>query len=292
MRTNPIQPYVAIAAIVALGALVAAAGSDGGAKIGDVPLFAVCAAIAFAIQWIVFVPSFRAQTERYFDLTGSVTYMTVVVVAVVGTGDWEPRSLLIGGLVIAWAARLGWFLFTRVRREGADRRFDDLKPSFPRFLMTWTLQGLWVLLTLAAGLAAITSESDESLGAWAAIGAALWVVGFVIEAVADAQKRAFRADPVNKDRFIQQGLWRWSRHPNYFGEIVLWAGIAIIAVPALSGWQWVTMVSPVFVFVLLTRVSGIPLLEARARRRWGSEPAFREYVARTSVLIPRPPRGR
>ena len=156
--------------------------------------------------------------------------------------------------------------------------------------MTWTLQGLWVLLTAGTALAAITTESPEPFDWAAGAGIAVWVVGFGIEAVADAQKQAFRRDPANRGRFITSGLWAWSRHPNYFGEIVLWAGIALIAAPALSGWQWVTIVSPFFVFVLLTRVSGIPLLERRARRQWGSDPAYRAYEARTPVLIPRPPR--
>ena len=120
----------------------------------------------------------------------------------------------------------------------------------------------------------------------------VWAIGFAIETVADAQKRAFRGDPANGGRFIGSGLWAWSRHPNYFGEIVIWVGIAIIAALALSGWQWVTMVSPVFVVVLLTRVSGIPILERQATARWGEDQDYREYRAKTAVLIPRPPATR
>jgi steroid 5-alpha reductase family enzyme len=115
-------------------------------------------------------------------------------------------------------------------------------------------------------------------------------VGFLFEAVADDQKRRFRANPANEGRFIASGLWAWSRHPNYFGEITLWFGIALVALPALSGWQYATLISPVFVYLLLTRISGIPLLEARAKKRWGDEPAFQAYRARTPVLFPRPPK--
>ena len=283
-------PFAAIAAILAIACAVALAGSDNGDSIGGLPVFALCAAIAFAVQWVVFVPSFLARTEHYFDLTGSATYVTVVAVALIATGNWEPRSLIIAALIGAWAFRLGPFLFLRVRRAGRDRRFDVLKTHFPSFLMTWTLQGLWVLLTASAGLAAITTKKPEPVEWVAFLGIAVWLAGFAIEVVADAQKSAFKKDPANEGRFITSGLWAWSRHPNYFGEIVLWTGIAIIAIPALSGWQWLTLVSPVFVFVLLTRISGIPTLDRRAKRRWGDDPAYQQYRRRTPVLVPRPPR--
>jgi len=235
------------------------------------------------------VPSFLARTEHYFDLTGSLTYLTLVIGVVVLTGASEPRTLLLAALVAIWALRLGSFLFLRVRKDGRDSRFDAIKVSFPRFLMAWTLQGLWVFLTLAAALAAMTSSASAPLGALAWTGLVLWLFGFLIEAVADAQKRTFKRDPANAGRFITTGLWAWSRHPNYFGEIVLWVGVALIAAEVLAGWQWLTMVSPVFVFVLLNYISGVPLLEAQARKRWGQDPEFQAYKARTPVLLPRPP---
>ena len=156
--------------------------------------------------------------------------------------------------------------------------------------MAWTLQGLWVFLTLAAALGAMTSAQRGPLGLAGFVGLAVWAVGFAIEVVSDRQKRAFRSNPANSGRFITTGLWAWSRHPNYFGEIVLWLGIALIALPSLSGWQYVTLISPLFVFLLITRVSGIPPLESRAEERWGDEPELVAYKARTPVLIPRPPR--
>jgi steroid 5-alpha reductase family enzyme len=207
----------------------------------------------------------------------------------VGLGGRDPRALLLAGLVALWSLRLGSFLFARITRDGADRRFDDLKPDFARFLMAWTLQGLWVLLTVSCALAAITAAGAAPLGVWALLGLLVWISGFTLEVVADRQKQAFRADPSNRDRFITTGLWAWSRHPNYCGEIVLWIGIAVIALPALSGWSFATLVSPVFVYVLLTRISGVPLLEARAKKKWGDDPAYQAYKARTPVLWLRPP---
>jgi steroid 5-alpha reductase family enzyme len=286
-----LQSLAGIAVALAVAGTVAWAGSGGSARVGGMPLFAVCAGIAFVVQWVAFVPAYLRQTEHYYDLTGSLTYLGLVALALALGPRPDARSLLLGGLIAVWAVRLGTFLFRRVRRSGADTRFDDIKPDALRFAMTWTLQGLWVFLTASCALAAITSTTRVPLGAWGAIGAGVWLAGFALEVIADRQKSAFREDPANRDRFIDTGLWAWSRHPNYFGEIVLWAGIALLAWPALSGGQLVTLVSPVFVYVLLTRVSGVPMLEARAKKRWGDDPAFRAYKARTPVLVPRPPRA-
>ncbi len=289
MNKDEQQALGAIVAILAVGAGIMWAGSQGGRMAGGWPVFALCGAAAFVINWLVFVPSYIGQTERYFDLTGSLTYLTLVALALVLGGSSDPRTLLLALLVATWAARLGSFLFMRISRDGHDGRFDALKPSFSRFLMTWTLQGLWVLLTLSCALAAMTSASTEPLGAFALIGTLLFAAGFGIEAVADQQKSRFRADPANQGQFIQHGLWAWSRHPNYFGEILLWVGVAVIALPTLSGWRFATLISPVFVYVLLTRISGIPLLEARGKERWGDREDYRAYKARTPVLMLRPP---
>ena len=284
------QALIATPVIIALGAAIAWAGSQGGATVNAVPIFALCAGLAFGINWIVFVHAYLTQTEHFFDLTGSLTYITLIAVALVSSAEIDARSLLLGLLVLVWAVRLGSFLFARVRRDGSDGRFDELKPSLPRFLMTWTLQGLWVLLTVACALAAMTSARSVPLGGYAALGLALWLFGFAVEVAADRAKGRFRADPSNRDRFIQSGIWAWSRHPNYFGEIMLWLGIAVIAFPVLAGWQYATLISPVFVYLLLTRVSGIPLLESRGKKKWGEDPEYRAYRERTPVLFLRPPR--
>jgi steroid 5-alpha reductase family enzyme len=282
---------VAITAAVVGGVALALAGGDDGQTSGGIPIFAICVALAYVVQWVVFVPSYLRQTERYFDLTGSVTYVGVALIAVILSPRTDTRSAMLLVLVVIWAARLGTYLFRRIQKTGKDDRFDDLKPSPLRFLAAWTVQGLWVSLTLAAALAAITTDLREPLGILSLSGLAIWVIGFGIEVVADLQKSRFRSDPANRDRFIQDGLWAWSRHPNYFGEIVLWIGIAVIAVPVLSGWQWLTLISPLFVALLLTRISGVPMLERKSDERWGGQPDYESYKARTPVLVPRPPRG-
>lgn len=291
MKKQEVEAVIAILIALLVAAAVAWAGSQGGVSIVGVPLFTLAAVVAFAIQWAVFVPSYRQQTEHWYDLTGSLTYLSIVIGTLLLVGRFDLRSLVIVGLVTIWAARLGSFLYRRVQKAGSDSRFDEIKPCFVSFLMAWTLQGLWVFLTLAAALAAMTASTAPPLGVIGVIGILVWMFGFAIEAIADAQKQRFRKDPANKGRFIHSGLWAWSRHPNYFGEITLWFGIALIALPALSGWQYVTLISPLFVYLLIVFISGIPMLESRADERWGDDPSYRDYKARTPVLFPRPPQA-
>jgi len=283
------QAVAAIAAAVVIGALVAWAGSTGAKSAGGIGIHWWVAAVAFGVNWIAFVPSFLKRTEHYYDLVGSLTYLSTTLLAALLASPLDARAWLLLLLVVIWSGRLGIFLFRRVRSTGKDGRFDTIKQSAPRFMVAWTTQGLWVIFTAAAAHAAIASADPQPFGILGVVGLALWLAGFGMEALADAQKSAFRADPANDGRFITTGLWAWSRHPNYFGEILLWVGVAVIALPALSGWQYMTLLSPVFVFLLLTRVSGIPMLERRADKRWGGEDEYEAYKARTPVLIPRPP---
>lgn len=287
MKKNDRNAFLVFPILIIIGLLVAAAGSQGGSTIGGIPVFALSVGLAFLIQWLVFIPAYRLQTEKFFDLTGSITYISVISLAALLSANLDARSILLWALVVIWAARLGTFLFRRVRKAGKDDRFDEIKPSFIRFLNVWTIQGLWVTFTMAAALVAITTTNHKALDIFAIIGFLIWVLGFSIEVVADAQKSRFNANPENKGKFIHTGLWARSRHPNYFGEIVLWIGVAVIALPVLQGWQWIALISPVFVTLLLTRVSGIPLLEKKADQKWGGQADYEAYKKNTPVLIPR-----
>ena len=283
--------FLIIAIIAAaIGMSVAFGGAQGGKLAYDYPIFLICGALAFLINWVAFVPALIKRTEKFYDLTGSITYLSLMGVAVALASPLDLRGKIVAAMVVIWALRLGSFLFTRILKDGGDHRFDHIKTNPPRFFMAWTLQGLWVLLTSACALAIITSEKQVPLGIWAYIGIALWIIGFAFEVIADRQKRAFRADPANKGQYITTGLWGWSRHPNYFGEIVLWIGIAVMAVPVLTGWQWVCLISPLFVIFLLTKLSGIPTLTKAGQKRWGDDPAYQAYINNTPLLIPRPPK--
>ena len=287
MKTTDRNSLIVFPILILIGVLVALAGSQGGASIAGVPVFALSVGMAFVIQWLAFIPAYLLQTEKFFDLTGSLTYISVICMAVFFSPGTDSRSALLAAMVVIWAIRLGSFLFGRINKAGKDDRFDEIKPSLFRFLNVWTIQGLWVTFTMAAALTAITTTSRKGLDLFALAGFLLWVIGFAIEVAADAQKSRFNADPANKGRFIQTGLWSRSRHPNYFGEILLWAGVSIIAIPVLHGWQWAALISPFFVTLLLTRVSGIPLLEKKADKKWGGQAEYESYKKNTPVLIPR-----
>jgi steroid 5-alpha reductase family enzyme len=284
---------IILTVLVAAG--IAAAGSQAGAVVNiagfNTPVIVICAVLSFGINWLIFLPSWLAQTEHFFDLTGSLCFITLALTALNLSPDQDFRAIILTMMVCIWAARLGSFLFLRIRKDGSDGRFDAIKPVFTRFMVTWSIQALWVFVTSAAALTAISSTNREALNSIAYVGITLWALGFLIEIIADRQKRSFRADPSNEGRFIDSGLWAWSRHPNYFGEILLWLGVAVVAAPVLVGWQLVSLISPVFVVLLLTRVSGIPLLEARSDKRWGDDAHYQRYKETTPVLIPRPPRA-
>ncbi len=279
---------VIILVAVLLGIGLALAGAQGGATIAGVGVFALAVAAAFAIQWVVFVPSYLARTEHFFDLTGALTFISLSLGVALLTPGVDARGWLLAGMVVVWALRLGSFLFRRVSRSGGDDRFEELKTSPLRFAQVWTLQGLWVSVTASAAWIAITTDTRVPLDGFAVAGGLLWLTGLITEAVADQQKSRFKDDPANAGRFINVGLWSKSRHPNYFGEILVWLGVAVVALPTLRGWGWIALASPVFVTLLLTKVSGVPLLEAKAEQRWGDQADYQAYKAGTPLLIPRP----
>ena len=279
------QSMIAIVASLLTGFLVILACSSNSVNASGVRLFTLCGVLAFLIQWICFTPAWFFHSERFFDLIGSATYLTITIVALIAVPEVDTRSVVLGIMVCLWGLRLGAFLFARVQAAGHDVRFNLMKHDFTWFLMTWTIQGLWVVITSSAALTAITSTNKNSFGWIGIIGIIIWLSGFVIEIVADEQKRRFKLNPSNQHSFIDKGLWSWSQHPNYFGEIILWIGVTLVALPALSDWQYLSLISPVFVFFLLTRISGIPMLDSAARKRWGDNPDFQKYKETTPVLI-------
>ncbi|MFL2734152.1 MAG: DUF1295 domain-containing protein [Gammaproteobacteria bacterium] len=276
--------------VLSLSLLIATAANQGSVSISDIPLFGFAVALSFIIQWIVFIPSFLNKTEHFFDLTGSLTFISVVLITLMLIPEIYVRDIVIALLVVIWATRLGSFLFLRVRKDGGDGRFTIMKTKFWWFLMTWNIQGMWVFLSLAAGLAAMTSAEKVEVDIFLIFGLVVWVLGFSIEVISDGQKSKFRSKTENKDKFITSGIWSWSRHPNYFGEILLWCGITIIALPVLQGWQFITLISPIFIIILLTQISGVRLLELRGKKKWGENEEYRKYLRNTSVLIPLPPK--
>ena len=250
-----------------------------------------CAVICIGLQWVAWIPASIMKTERFYDLTGGLTYLTVVGFSLWAGSQSEPpslRELIISLLVIIWSLRLSSFLYRRIHRTGKDGRFDKLKTSPIRFLVPWTIQGLWVFLTMIVVIV-INSQADSApaLGIWDVLGLLTWILGFGIEAIADKQKTVFNTEPANQGKWIDSGLWSISRHPNYLGEILLWTGIAFFGISCFTGLERVAWISPIFIYLLLTKVSGIPILDKRALEKWGDDPEYQKYRENTPALIPR-----
>ena len=285
-----IRDFGAIALCILTAYLVAVAASVDGVFFSGIPIILLCAIVSFATHWMIATPSLITSSEKYFDFTGMVATLLVVLTAMFALlssgAQVSIRSVFVASFVSVWTLRLGIFLYKRIVKAGEDIRFRDIKKSLPKFLMTWTLSALWVFLTTVNAITLIALNPLEPIGIFFIMGALLWLLGFGFEVIADRQKKYFSEQPKNEGRFITQGLWSVSRHPNYFGEIILWAGIAIISLPFLSGWQYVTLVSPVFVFLLLTRISGLPFLEDKAEKKWGEDKDYIEYKKRTPILVP------
>ena len=243
--------------------------------------------LAFLIHWLLFIPAFLFKTEKFFDLSGSLTYLSVMIYVVFSKNNFQDQigNIVLASLIILWAVRLGSFLFFRIKKAGEDKRFREIKTSFTRFFMVWTISGMWVSLCSMCALTAIASNNGVVLNYLFYFGLVTFFVGISIEVISDNQKTKFRKDPKNKDRFINTGLWSRSRHPNYVGEITLWSGVAIISFSSLEGWQYVSLISPVFTYFLLVYVSGVPQLEKSGQKKWGHIKDYQDYIKKTPSLI-------
>ncbi len=243
--------------------------------------------LAFLIHWLFFIPAYLLKTEKFFDLTGSLTYISIMVYVVYTKNNLQEQlgSIILASLVILWAVRLGSFLFLRIKKAGEDKRFREIKTSFARFFLLWTISGMWVSFCSMCALTAIASNDGVIVNNIFYIGLVTFIIGLSIEIIADSQKTKFRKDPNNKDKFINEGLWAKSRHPNYVGEITLWAGVAIMSFSSLEGSQYISLISPIFTYLLLVYVSGVPQLTASGQKKWGHLESYQDYIKNTPTLI-------
>lgn len=240
---------------------------------------------AMTLLWLV---SLRLRDASIADPFWGPGFAIVTATYFLVDGRFGARGTLALVLVLAWAARLGWHLLRRNRREGEDPRYRAMRARhgdrFGRvslFSVFW-LQGglLWLISAPLFG----SVISDAPLGVWDFAGAVVFAVGLVVETVADLQLKRFRADTARKGTVLDTGLWRYSRHPNYFGEAVLWWGFGLLGIGGGALW---TLVGPSVITFLLLRVSGVTMLEEGLRK---SKPGYDEYVRRTSAFVPLPPR--
>jgi steroid 5-alpha reductase family enzyme len=252
--------------------------------------FLVALGISVGINAVFFAFAMLLRTDKVTDLSYSLSFVVLAVVLLLRGGNFSLLHVVTAMLICAWGIRLGAYLFARIMKTGVDHRFDDMRDRPLRFARFWALQAFTVWVVMLPATRLFSLPGGDGLPAAAIIGLAAWLLGLALEVTSDAQKSAFKKDPANRDRFISSGLWKYSRHPNYFGESLLWWGLFVIAVPAFAGWDFLTALGPLFLTLLLLFVSGIPLLEKSAERKHGKDPAYQEYKRRTSIFVPLPRR--
>ncbi len=248
-------------------------------------------ALAFALGFniLMFIPAFIWKTDKLTDLSYSITFL-VMAIWLFAYGNGGQFSLIALLMILIWAIRLGSFLFIRIRKQTKDSRFDGMRENFWRFLKFWLLQGIAVWIIMLPTILFFQSNSTISTTGKiiSFIGFIIWLSGFLIESFADQQKYKFKQNPENKDKWIETGLWKKSRHPNYLGEIMVWIGVYIFCAPFLSTTSAiVAIVSPLFIFTLIKFVSGVPLLEKSADAKWGQNPDYVKYKQESGIILPK-----
>ena len=241
--------------------------------------------VSMALQAIFFVFAATLKTDKVTDLTYSLTFLILALGLLFLNPEAGPGHYFLAGMVVLWSVRLGGYLLVRIIRMGRDQRFDGIRENFLSFLLFWIFQGITVWATMLPVTYALSQQQLPSELAFT-IGTGLWLLGLIWESVADQQKFAFKNDPANANRWIDTGLWKYSRHPNYFGEILLWWALFIAVLPVLSGWAWLTVIGPIFITCILLFFSGIPPLERRYKEKYGDNAEFQRYHQGTSLLIP------
>jgi steroid 5-alpha reductase family enzyme len=245
--------------------------------------------VALTVNAAFFAVAAARKTDVVTDLSYSLTF-ALLAIALLFTGAAKPVQMVASLLVLLWAVRLGAYLFRRILRMKVDHRFDGIREKPLSFARFWTFQAITVAVVMLPVSYLLDRDHPQGLGGWSIVGAAVSIAGLLLETVADAQKSAFRAKEENRGRFVASGLWRYSRHPNYFGEMLVWWGLFAYVIPELHGAAFAVAAGPVSITLLLLFVSGIPPLERSADERYGDDPAYRDYKRRTSILVPLPPR--
>ena len=241
--------------------------------------------ISLGLNMFMFIPAYIFRTDKLTDISYAVSFALLGIIGILFGGISTPSLILVIAIIL-WSFRLGLYLLTRIHKMGRDKRFDEMRNSFWQFGKFWFLQGLTVWIVLIPSLLFL-SKSPNNLHLFSYIGLVMWIIGLVIETVADMQKFNFINNSQNKGKWIESGIWKFSRHPNYFGEIFLWFGLYIFTIGAFNLNEiLIGFIGPLYIAVLILFVSGVPLLEKGADKRWGDDIEYQRYKKRTSTLIP------
>ncbi|OGD87000.1 hypothetical protein A2164_04215 [Candidatus Curtissbacteria bacterium RBG_13_35_7] len=244
--------------------------------------------ISIIIQALFFAIAFTFKTDTVTDLSYGLTFIIITIYYYLTKSIQQLIPVLVTFLIIIWGLRLVIYLLTRILKTKKDSRFDKIRGNFLKFASFWLFQAIAIWIILLPALITLNSTTTVSINLIIIFGLIIWLLGFTIEAVADQQKFQFKSDPKNKDRWITSGLWKYSRHPNYFGEMLVWWGIFIIAIPCLTSWLWLAIEGPIFITFILIFVSGIPPLEKRYDKKYANNTKYQDYKNKTSLLIPLP----
>lgn len=241
------------------------------------------------IQAVFFSLAAAFKTDKVTDLSYGLSFIFLSIYLIFTNESNGVVQAITSLMVIIWGIRLIAYLFQRILKIGKDRRFDGVRENFFKFLRFWVFQALavWIILFPAGIIISKTAFLRTSVFFY--LGFLIWAVGLIIESISDQQKYNFKNDPSNKDKWIGSGLWKYSRHPNYFGEMLCWWGIYIISLPHLEGFEHIVIIGPLFISSLLLFVSGIPLLEKKYNEKYKNNIEYQNYRRRTSLLLPLPP---
>ncbi|MFE0602305.1 DUF1295 domain-containing protein [Streptomyces sp. NPDC058892] len=252
---------------------------------------AVAAAVSAAVLLVAFAVGTRLRLHRVVDVAWGVAFSAVAVgTYVLSAGQGDPvRRLLVAAATILWGLRLSAHIARRARGHGEDPRYTALLDKAPGNRTWYALRTVYLLQAALVWLVSLpvqaASYAAAPMGVLGALGLALWAAGLCFEAVGDHQLARFKEDPANRGRIMDRGLWGWTRHPNYFGDSLVWWGLYLFACTSVSS-ALLSLVSPVLMTALLTVGSGKRLLE----RHMADRPGYAEYAARTSGFLPLPPR--
>lgn len=244
--------------------------------------------ISFAINFGFFIFAALFKTDKVTDLSYGLSFILLTIFLLITQQVTQTPQLIIAGLVIIWGIRLITYLFIRILKIKKDSRFDKIRSKPLEFAKFWFFQALavWVIMLPASTL--LSTPQTLNVNLFTTLGMLITLLGLSIETIADWQKFSFKNQPQNKDKWIQSGIWQYSRHPNYFGEMTFWWGLFVIVIPTLNNWQWLTIAGPLFITYILLFVSGIPPLEKRYAKKYAENKDYLKYKNKTSLLLPLP----
>ena len=244
--------------------------------------------ISFVVQILFFMLAASFKTDKVTDLSYGLSFVILAWFLFLSNELFYSHQIIVLVMVTLWGLRLATYLFVRILKTKRDKRFDGIRENFRKFAVFWTFQAFTVWVVMLPSTYLLSKSVRKEFSLVMIVGVVIWLIGITIETISDWQKFQFKNNPKNKGKWIESGIWRYSRHPNYFGEMTLWWGIFIFSVPFQSSLSWLTIAGPIFITYILLFASGIPTLEKKYDVRYKDNKGYQDYKKRTSLLVPLP----